>query len=87
MNALGLGLTMGNKFKNYGVKSFFSCKASNVRPKIRFRRVSAKNKGFGKNSVSAKKWPNVRREPKQSVFFKSNLFIKHFRTFDLYYHG
>ena len=55
------------------------------RPNIRFRRVSAKNKGFDKISVSAKKWPNIQPKPKQPVFLKSNLASKHFPTFDLYY--
>ena len=40
------------------------------RVNIRFRCVSAKNKGFGKISVSAKKLPNVRPKPKQPAFLK-----------------
>ena len=52
---------------------------------IQFRRVLAKNKDFGKISVSAKKWPNFRPKSKQPVFLKSNLAIKHFRSFNLYY--
>jgi hypothetical protein len=38
-----------------------------VRPKIRFRPVSAENKSFGEVSVSAKNWPNFRLHPK--LFF------------------
>ena len=60
-----------------------------VKPNIRFgfRRASAKNKSFVNISVSPKKWPNFRPELKQPVLLKSNLAIKHFLTFDLYYHA
>ena len=79
------------ELKNMAVRKISNTKLllSSDRPKIRFRfrlrPVSAKNKSFGKISVSAKKWPNVRPKPKQPVFLKSNLVSKHFPTFDLYY--
>ena len=53
----------------------------NVRQEIRFRfqRVLAKIKCFGK------KWPTFWHKPKQSVFLKFDIVIKHFRIFYLFY--